>query len=404
MRHRECLTPLPVRQSRPAQERRNRGMLTPPEPIQIDPRGTSFEADLAKLPRRPGIYLLEFASREPYLGWSLSFGKRLSRLFLVTKDRVGAAARVRDQLTAIRCWPTASQLEKALTQYSLARQIYPRDYRQRLKLRSPWFLSLLLDDPFPRMHISNRLPAGALTIGPFRNRDIAEAFEQECSGLFQLRRCTEDLAPHPEHPGCIYGEMNLCLRPCQLAVTPEEYASETNRASSFLSTAGLSLMSPLKTARDQASEVMDFEVAARLHKQIEKLKGVAALRGEFVQPIDELHGIAVSRAVAERAVQLWPVLAGFLQSPVNLNFDAGEDSRSMDAVLRESVTNVVAAARRDGVRLDDLAILARWYYSSWRDGAWIPFRDVSRLNYRRLVKEISALVKPPAEPASGVPF
>ena len=44
--------------------------------------------------------------------------------------------------------------------------------------------------------------------------------------LFQLRRCQEDLAPSPGHPGCIYGEMGKCLRPCQEAVSREEYAGE----------------------------------------------------------------------------------------------------------------------------------------------------------------------------------
>jgi excinuclease ABC subunit C len=378
-------------------------LLTPPEPLQIDPRSAHFEADLSLLPRRPGIYLLELAEREPYLGWSLSLEKRLTRLFLVTEGRVGPFASVRDLVTAIRCWPTASRLEKWLTQYSLALQIYPKEYKERLKLRNPWFLSLLLDDPFPRIQVSARFPTGALTIGPFRTRDIAEAFEQECSGLFQLRRCTDDLEPHAGHPGCIYGEMGLCLRPCQLAVSREEYASETIRVSDFLLTGGQSLLSPLKAARDRASEDMDFELAARVHKQIDKLKGIAALRGDLIQAIDELHGVAVTRAGSERAVKLWPMVAGYWQAPLSFHFEDVQGGRSMDTLLRESITNRVAAAQRDGRRVDDLALLARWYYSSWRDGAWIPFRDPSTLNYRRLVKEISGLLKSGAEAGGETP-
>lgn len=327
------------------------------------------------------------------MGWSLSLEKRLTRLFLVTEGRIGPAARVRELVTAIRCWPTASRLEKWLTQYSLARQVYPKEYRKRLKLRNPWFLSLLLDDPFPRIQVSTRLPGGALTIGPFRTREIADAFEQECSGLFQLRRCTEDLAPHTGHPGCIYGEMNLCLRPCQLAVSGEEYASETTRASDFLLTDGQSLMTPLKAARDRASEDLDFELAARVHKQIDKLKGISTLRGDLIQAIDELNGVAVTKAGGERAVKLWPMVAGYWQTPFGLDFEGLQGGRSMDNRLREWITNMTAAAERDGRRVDDLALLARWYYSSWRDGAWIPFREPSKLNYRRLVKEISGLLK-----------
>jgi len=378
-------------------------LLTLPEPLRMDPAGPDFDRELHSLPRRPGVYLLDLADREPYLGWTVSLEKRLTRLFVPAEGRAVAGGRMRELVAAIRCWPTGSRLEKWLTQYSLARQIYPKQYRERLKLRNPWFLSLLLGDPFPRLQVSTRTAAGALTIGPFRTRDIADAFEQECAGLFQLRRCTDDLQPHAEHPGCIYGEMNLCLRPCQLAVSGDEYATETKRAADFLKTEGLSVLTPLKAERERASEEMDFEEAARIHKQIDKLKSIAALRDDLIQPVDELHGIAVTRGSGDRLVKLWPMVAGIWQTPLTLDFEGLGSSRSMDTLLRETITNAVNQARPEGRRIDDLALLARWYYSSWRDGAWVPFRDLAKLNYRRLVKEISTLLKMGGEPGIEAP-
>ena len=59
---------------------------------------------------------------------------------------------------------------------------------------------------------------------------------------FQMRRCQEDLAPSPAHPGCIYGEMGMCLRPCQQVVGPAEYAHEVARVVEFLRTDGRSLL------------------------------------------------------------------------------------------------------------------------------------------------------------------
>ena len=35
-----------------------------------------------------------------------------------------------------------------------------------------------------------------------------------------------------------------------------------------------------------------------------------------------------------------------------------------------------------------LALLARWYYSSWRDGEWLPFDGFPALPYRKLVNAI----------------
>jgi hypothetical protein len=39
-------------------------------------------------------------------------------------------------------------------------------------------------------------------------------------------------------------------------------------------------------------------------------------------------------------------------------------------------------------RQEHLAILARWYYSCWREGEWIPFEKPEAVPYRRLVNAI----------------
>jgi len=55
--------------------------------------------------------------------------------------------------------------------------------------------------------------------------------------------------------------------------------------------------------------------------------------------------------------------------------------------------------RSEGVRVEQIALLTRWYFSSWRDGDWFPFRGLEDLNYRRLVRGISNLLR--GMPAAG---
>src|ERR1039457_1440446 len=76
--------------------------------------------------------------------------------------------------------------------------------------------------------------------------------------LFQMRRCQEDLAPSPAHPGCIYGEMAMCLRPCQQVVGAAEYATEIGRVAEFLRTDGRSLLESIGHSRDRLSQEMLF--------------------------------------------------------------------------------------------------------------------------------------------------
>ncbi len=207
-----------------------------------------------------------------------------------------------------------------------------------------------------------------------------------------MRRCREDLAPAPDHPGCIYGEMNMCLRPCQQVVGPEEYSTEVGRAVEFLSSGGHSLLDTAVRARDRLSAEMDFEEAARLHKQVEKVQHVLGLRDELVCDIDRLHGVAVTRSVAPGSVELWFVLRGCWQPPNRFLVEAaGSKTVSLDQRLHEIVTALHPGPVSARERQEHLALLARWYYSSYRDGEWIPFATLDDVPYRKLVRALRAM-------------
>lgn len=258
----------------------------------------------------------------------------------------------------------------------------------------PWFIGLTQTANFSRLEISNRLNhRNPSRFGPFRTRDDAQLYEEHLLGLHQLRRCTETLSPSPDHPGCIYGEMNQCLRPCQCAVSVEEYATESMRVCDFLTTAGRSALQALAATRDRAAADLDFEQAALAHKRIEKVQAAIAARDKVVAPVHQFHGVALTRAAAPDSVTLWLMFAGYWQPALYLQLQ--HETRSLDSMLRERLQCALESPSVSGNRLEQMAIFSRWYYSSWRDGYWFPFETLAQLDYRRLVKAISALMKTP---------
>ena len=44
-------------------------------------------------------------------------------------------------------------------------------------------------------------------------------------------------------------------------------------------------------------------------------------------------------------------------------------------------------------RQEYLALLARWYYSSWRDGEWLAIESFENLPYRKLVHAVSRVAQ-----------
>jgi len=296
----------------------------------------------------------------------------------------------------VRYWRVSSRLETSLILYELTRDSYPDSYLRRLHLRLPWFIGLTQASAFARLTVSNRLSSRNARYGPFRTRDAALLYQDHLQGLHQIRRCVETLAVSPDHPGCIYGEMNQCLRPCQCAVSPEEYSTEAARVADFLTTAGKSALLPLAATRDRAAAELDFEQAALAHKRIEKVQAAIAARDPVIAPAENFHGLAVTRATEPDSVNLWPMQSGYWQSPIPLHLPANQETgaRSLDSLLRERLQTALQSPTAEGNRLEHLALFSRWYYSSWRDGQWFPFETIKQLNYRRLVKAISDLSKP----------
>ena len=362
----------------------------PPEIIAID---GDVERAAAVAPECPAVFLVYARQGTPYLARTVQLRRRLLRL--LGERTGGRALNLRAVASRIEFWRTGSRLESSLALYALARRHFPETYLKMVKLRMPHYLRLLLANAFPRTQVTARLTGGrSVYYGPFRSRAAAEQFESGVLDLFQLRRCQEDLAPSPVHPGCIYGEMNMCLRPCQLAVSADEYRTEAGRVLQFLETGGRSLAEPVEAARDRLSGELDFEAAAREHKRLEKIERVMRERDELAGAVDRMAGVAVTPSSAPGAAELWFLLDGCWIDPVRVGFEVVEGRTvSLDHRLREIAAGLEApGAQPAAVRQEHVALLARWYYSSWRDGEWLPFESPARLPYRRLVKAISRIL------------
>jgi excinuclease UvrABC nuclease subunit len=349
-----------------------------------------LDAALESAPTGPGIYAIHAAAGEPHVGRTAVLRRRLKRL-LGRRETQSHALSLRDVAERIEYWPASSTLEQTLVLYDVARRYLPERYAKLLRIRPPAFVRLALTNPFPRTHVTTRLgSAGDVYYGPFRTRAAAEEFEHALLDLFQLRRCQEDLEPSAGHPGCIYGEMSMCLRPCQLVVGAEEYASEGARVAEFLHHDGKRSLESAEHARERFSAELEFEAAARQHKRAEEIRAVLAIRDETARDVESVHGVAVLPSTSAGAVTLLFLIAGVWQCPREFDVPVNaQPSASMDHRLRELVSSLSPIKVRSHERIEHLAFFVRWYFSSYRDGVWIPFESLEKIPWRRWVSAIS---------------
>ena len=258
---------------------------------------------LRAIPAQPGVFALRGARSEdaPYLTQTTDLRRRMRRL-LDPPESQSKRLNLREKVALIQYCLTGSTFESSLVLYDATAALFGHtEARRRLKLHTPYFLRMTMENAFPRVYSTNKLSKRGLAnmYGPFPSRLSAERYCDAVLDLFKLRRCYEDLAPYPEHPGCVYGEMNKCIEPCKQACTTEQYASETAAVKKFFDTRGESMVIDIGLAREEASSGMQFEKAAGLHAQWQKVKSVQTLADWIVRPVTKLRAIIVQQAAPD---------------------------------------------------------------------------------------------------------
>ena len=310
-------------------------------------------------------------------------------------------------------------------------------------------LKINLRNAYPRCYVTRRIAADeSFYAGPFASRRAAEFFADGFRDLFKMRRCQIKIRRDPGFPGCIYSEMKMCLAPCFAGCSAEEYGAETARTVEALATMGASLEGALDRERALASDELDFERAAAIHKKLEKVSAAMRNLPELARRVDELSAIVLQRAAEPNTIACFAVHAGIIATPFFLRFDElSSQPRSVEAILREhleeapvtpgfskassaenkitaatvdvlqredaaltgsaTATDLAALRARFGLRAvgeempDHLSLLARWFYSKPREGE-IFFRDHD-WPYRRLLRACARILAPPppADPAKA---
>lgn len=403
-------------------------------------------AVLAQVPQACAVFALygEAENAQPYIGRTPNLRGRLERL-LIPSPKHPKRLQLAGQVRRIEWRLTGSEFESLLLQFDLLRRVYGAKALERMHLGAPSFVRFLGGNPYPRLTVTNRpnLREAHWFYGPFASRAAAERFVDEALKLFLLRRCTEELEPDPSHPGCVYSEMKMCLAPCYKGCSDERYAEEAAAVQDFVATRGESKLVQLAAKRDDASANLEFERAAELHAQVQRVEAVRALAPEIVRPLDALRAFVIQASAVQDEVAVFLFEDGRLCGPVTYstvgmriqNEQSGssslfaqpvaleaipEESREQASGSREQkaprgmlegrLEDVLRQLAADGpeanatTRQGHMALLKRWHYRPEvkrpgeiffpnEQGEW-PVKAILRGIGRVAAKSLTAAAKP----------
>jgi hypothetical protein len=90
---------------------------------------------------------------------------------------------------------------------------------------------------------------------------------------------------------------------------------------------------------------------------------------------------------------MWFVRKGNWEGQARFTFEVVEGKPvSLDRKLRETLAGAAPRRLAARERQERLALVARWYYSTWREGEWIAL-DGPEPPYRKLINAINRVAR-----------
>lgn len=234
---------------------------------------------LSTLPDSPGVYL--FKDDEGtiiYIGKALSLRSRVKSYWLENSVRERPKLAVlMPKVADVNIIVTNSEKEALLLEANLVRQHMPR-YNVTLKddKRYPW-LAITYDVAFPRL-VMIRDPQKykkenpkSRVFGPYVETGMMWDTVRVLRKVFPMRQRKSPL--FKDRP-CMNYYIGLCLGPCQKLVAEPEYLQMVEQVEMFLAGRQTEVVSRLKQEMESASELMEYEKAAKVRDRLRALETV----------------------------------------------------------------------------------------------------------------------------------
>jgi excinuclease ABC subunit C len=300
---------------------------------------------LARLPDRPGVYLLKDAKGQVlYIGKAASLRARVRSYFQESRPHDPKTDALVRQVADLEYIVTDNELEALILESNLVKRHRPR-YNIILRDDKHYpFLKLTTDEEFPRLVVARRVQKdGAAYFGPFYPATAMRETLRLVRQLFPLRTCRITIDGRLPRP-CIQYAIHRCKAPCTGWQTREEYRETVRDVERFLLGKSDDLAKELTREMEAAAADLRFERAAVLRDQIQALNTVRE-RQKIIStdPVDQ-DVVGVVRQGTDACVQLFFVRRGRLLGRESFFFDkvAGwSDGEVLGAFLRQFYTGNV---------------------------------------------------------------
>jgi excinuclease ABC subunit C len=275
-------------------------------------KASSFDAGAAMLrghiktlPNQPGVYRMIGADGTPlYVGKAKNLKKRVSSYTQLARlphrlQRMVALAE-NLEITVTRTEADALLLEANFIQ----RFLPPFNILLRDDKSYPYIL-ITRDHDFPQLlkHRGAKNRKGWY-FGPFASGGAVTETLTLLQRGFMLRNCSDSFFANRSRP-CLQYHIKRCTAPCVGFAGKEDYAQQATDAVDFLKGRNQDIQKKLAAEMQAASDVQDFENAAKIRDRIKVLTSMQARQSINVAHVDDADVVALHQGGGKTAIQVF---------------------------------------------------------------------------------------------------
>ncbi len=284
--------------------------LTPETDEQAAPEKVASGADAIRsfwktLPNSPGVYrMLDRAGEVLYVGKARKLKARVASYTRGT-GHSNRIARMISETVTMEFVVTETETEALLLETNYIKQFRPRFNVLMRDDKSFPYILITADHPAPQIvkHRGARNRKGAY-YGPFASAWAVKRTIDALQKAFLLRTCSDSYYANRSRP-CLLHQIKRCSGPCTGEVSHAEYAELVKEATAFLTGKSAAVKTHMATEMMKASDMLEFEKAARYRNRIAALSSVQGSQDITAQSVEEADVFAIAEEAGQFCIEVF---------------------------------------------------------------------------------------------------
>lgn len=233
-----------------------------------------IEAELKKLPAKPGVYIMHDKNDKIiYVGKAISLKNRVRQYF----RKNNKTKRIENMVSLVDHFEyivTDNEAEALILECNLIKKNMPK-FNVLLKDDKTYpYIKVNIQADYPDVYVTRRiLNDGAKYFGPYANSGAAKEMVDFIKEKFKIRQCRS--FKYKDRP-CLNYQIKKCFAPCMGYISKEEYRKQIDEIISILDGKIDKLIKNLEQEMQNASSKMDFEKAAYIRDKIIAIQRISA--------------------------------------------------------------------------------------------------------------------------------